>query len=364
MAFTEQERLTAMTSCRFCPMCHHADLSATLTRRETYSARGRGLTLWAIEKGKLPWDSSVADVMYKFSADGLSRHVCAGHINHDELVIDARRRLVRAGAAPEAVAAVKSRLGMSGNPWGEPEPDVAALSGAKAGARSELLVYFGPAARVRRQGVVKALGKLLSRAGVPFGALPAEGDPGLLLYQLGYAEDGQAAARALQEKISRSGARTVVTPDPDAYRALKSGFGDVPGVQGVKVLHASECLEELARGGKLRFRGAGTKIAYHDPCALARFAPCIDPPRALLKAVAGQAPLELGWSRDRAWCSGECGGLPFTNPELARAAAQRVLVQAGEAGAEVIVTASPAGAILLGEGARDLTELAAESLLD
>ncbi len=364
MAFSEQERLAAVTSCRFCPMCHHADLSATLLRRETTSARGRGLTLWAIEKGKLSWDASVADVLYKFPADGLSRRVCAGHINHDEMVIDARRRLVQAGAAPEAAAKVKANLEKAGNPWGEAEPDLAALAGAKAGSKADLVLFFGPAARVRRPSVVKALGKLLGRAGAAFATLAGEGDSGLLLYQLGYAEAAHAAARALEEKIAKSGAKTVVTPDADGYRTLKSGFGDYAGAKGLNVLHAAECLDGLAKAGKLRFRSPGKKALYNDPCALARFAPCIDPPRSLLGAVTGGAPMELGWSRDRAWCSGECGGLPFTNPEMARAAARRILGQAREAGAEIVVTGSPAGALLLGDGARDLTELAAESLVD
>ena len=59
---TEQDHRTAMRSCRYCPMCHHADLTATLLRRETYSARGRGLLLFAAEQDKLDQDTEFADV--------------------------------------------------------------------------------------------------------------------------------------------------------------------------------------------------------------------------------------------------------------------------------------------------------------
>jgi Fe-S oxidoreductase len=355
----EQERSAATLSCRFCPMCHHVDLATTITRRETYSPRGRGLTLFAVEQGKLSWDPSVADVMYKFSADGLSRQVCAGHIDHDELVIDARRRLVAAGAAPEAVRRVRENIQKRGNPWGEPEPDLEALSGAKK--KADLLVYFGPAARVRRPGVIGATAKLLSRGGVAFMVLAAEGTPGLLLHQLGEADAAKEAARALQEKIAKSGARTVAVVGADAYRVLSRGFGDVPGLKGAAVRHVSEVIAELP----LKFRPMDRPVAVHDPCALARFAPCIDPPRALLRKILGRDPLELPWNREHAACSGECGGLPFTNPALAAAAARRRTAQALEVRAAALVTAGPAAATLLDNGAlevKDITEAAAEAL--
>jgi Fe-S oxidoreductase len=369
MAFSEDERDLAMRSCRYCPMCHHVDAVTTVARRETYSPRGRGLTLFAIEKGKNTLTADVADVMYKFTADGLSRQVCAGHINHDEMVIDARRRLVKAGVAPPQVAALKAAVEKSGNPWDEMEPDLAKLTGTKPAKGAETVVYFGPAARIKRPDVVKGLARLLGKAGVAFNFLEKEGGTGLVFYQLGEDAAAHAAANALADKIRKSGAKTVVTPDAEAYRVLAAGFGDFEGLgEGIKVRHAAEVLDELAAGGKLAFKSPGKKIAYHDPCPLARFAPCIEPPRSLLKRIADAAPLELLWNRENAWCSGECGGLPFTNAAISEAVAARRLGQAAQAGAEMVVTASPFAAatlsMVLGNRlpVKDLTELAAECL--
>jgi Fe-S oxidoreductase len=361
--FTEDDRRTAVRSCRYCPMCHHADLVVTLERRETYSARGRGLILFAVERGKAAWDAQVADVMYSFFADGLCRHVCAGHIPHDGMVIDARRQLVAAGRAPEAVGRVKANIEKTGNPWGEKEPDMFGLTGAKQ--QGNVLVYFGPTARVRRPAVVKALVALLKKAGVGFSVLADESDPGLLLHQLGEAEAGAAAATALAGKIAKSGARTVVTPDAEAYQTLKVGFGEVSALSGPTVRHSSELLVELASGLKFR-RSMRLPVAYHDPCALARFAPCLDAPRALVRSVCDTVPLEIGiWSRDRANCSGECGGVPFTQPALSGKAAGRRIHEARAAGAKLIVAGSPAAAMALEGGGlevRELSEFVAESL--
>jgi len=337
----------------------------TLTRRETYSARGRGLLLFALQQDKVGWDAQIADVMYGFFADGLSRHVCAGHIPHDEMVIDARRRLVAAGQAPAAVTQLKSNIAKTGNPWGGKEPDLAALEGVKP--RSEVLVYFGPAARIRRPAAMTALAALLNKAGVDFSVLAEEGDPGLLLYTLGEVEAAAAAAQAVAEKIRRSGARTVVTPDAETYRTLKVGFGAVPALSGPAVQHSAEFLAEML--GRLRFRPlARSRVTYHDPCALARFARCLDAPRALVQAVCDAAPLEIGyWSRDLAHCSGECGGVPFTHPELSRKAAEQRVRAAREAGAELIVAGSPAAAASLegcGLPVRELSEFVAEALVE
>src|SRR5262249_16960686 len=150
---------------------------------------------------------------------GLCRQVCAGHIPHDEMVIDARHRLVGAGRAPDAVARVKGNIEEKGNPWGQEEPDLAAMTGAKP--QRDVLVCFGSAARIRRPGSVTALTKLLNAADVGFSVLHEESDPGLLLYQLGEPEAGESAARGLSSRIGRSGAKHVVTPDADVYRTLK-----------------------------------------------------------------------------------------------------------------------------------------------
>jgi Fe-S oxidoreductase len=346
--------LAAASSCRYCPMCHHADLVTTLERRETYSARGRALLLFAAEQGKISWDAELADVMYRFFCDGLSQRVCAGHIAHDEMVIEARRRIVAAGKAPHAVAQIKANIQRTGNPWGEPEPDPGVLSGA--GSSTEVLVYFGSAARIRRPNTVTALSTLLNTAGVAFSVLAEEGDPGLLQYQLGDEEAAMASASVLSAKIASSGARTVVTPDADAYRVLKAGIADVPPIAAA-VLHSSELLVDLRQ--RLRFRPPGhLRVAYHDPCALARFSPCMDAPRRLVEAVCGVSPLEIGvWSRDLANCSGECGGMPFTFPSLSHRAAEHRIHEMRDTGADLLVTGSPASANALAGDAFAVLEL-------
>lgn len=361
---TDVNRLRAVHSCRYCPMCHYADLTVTLGRQETYSARGRGLLLSALERDKAHWDSCVAEVMYSFFTDGLCRQVCAGHIPHDDLIIDARRRLVLAGAAPHAVAQVRTNIERTGNAWGEDEPQLDTMTGAKL--QQEVLLYFGPAARIRRRTVVDAVATIFRKLRIDFSVLAAEGDPGLLLYQLGEIEAGEAATRALVEKIARAGARTVVTPDADAYRALKMGVGRSPGLAGISVAHISEYLVQHLADLKFH-RGTPAATAYHDPCALARFAPCLEAPRDMIRAIQGTAALEIGvWTRELVHCSGECGGVPFTRPGLAQRAAAHRLNEARRASVQLVVAGSPSAAIALDHGGlkiQEFSEFVAQSLV-
>jgi len=335
---------TAVRSCRFCPMCRHADVTVDLTRSETYSARGRGAVLFSALQDQLPYDADLGDVLYRFFADGLCHEYCAGHIIHDEMVIEGRRRLVAAGASPRSVNAVCSNVERCGNPWGLEEPDLLSLSGATS--RAELLVYFGATARLKRRSVVLGLSLLLRSSGVPFTVLRNEGDPGLLLYQLGHVDAGISAATQLRERIAQSGAKTVITPDADAYRSLKAGFDRVAPVT-LQIRHSVDLLKDLAPNLRIR-RDAPRSVGYHDPCALARFSPCHDSPRELIRALSGSAPSDVRvWNRNLAHCSGECGGVPFTHPDMTERAAQRRLSELRETGASMIVTSDPAAAVAL-----------------
>ncbi|MBI3820384.1 MAG: (Fe-S)-binding protein [Planctomycetes bacterium] len=346
MTFSPEDYKNAVMSCRFCPMCHDVDAVTTIARTETHSPRGRGLALFAIEKGLLQFDADVADAMYAFTADGLSREACAGHIRHDDMVIEARRRLVEAGAAPASAVAVLDNIRKTRNPWGAVEPDAAALAG-KPAPGAKVFVVFGSTARARRPSVLEATAEICNRANVKVNYSTHEPDGGLLIYQLGFRGAALSAARALEILILESGARTVVTPDPDVFRSLTGGFDAYPGLpKNIEVLHISQFALKLIESGSLAFRGSSARVAWHDPCAFARFSVLHDAPRNLLHIIGGRSPFEFEWRGRRARCSGECGGLSITNPKTAAAIASNRLAEGARTGAAAIITTAAAADIL------------------
>lgn len=330
--FDDTERLRTLNACRFCPMCHHVDLAVTATRRETYSPRGRATVLFAVERGRIPLDAQAADVVYAFAADGLSRQVCAGHFDHDALMLDARRRLVEAGVVVPALEAARRAAAQTRNV----ATDVAAGGGSPAGTAS-IALFFGPSSRPEAS---RALVKILKAAGVPFTHLAQEADPGSTLYALGDFEGAAEAARKVEKSVAALKPRTLVVLDAESYRTLKAGVAGWSGLTaaGWTVVHATEFVAQLLDAGKIKAKRLQGKATYHDPCSLARFTPVLDAPRKILKALYGDGFVEMSPCRELAPCCGAGGGLDLTRPEIAREGARRRLGQARAVWADVIAT--------------------------
>jgi Fe-S oxidoreductase len=109
------------------------------------------------------------------------------------------------------------------------------------------------------------------------------------------------------------------------------------------------------------------RIAYHDPCLLARGGSDPEAPRRLIERVAGRPPLDLVRNRADTWCCGRGAAYATTHPESAAAIAELVLAEAADVGAERIVTGCPAAAAALrgiGADALDLAEYLDERLAE
>ncbi len=374
MFLTDEERTLTIQGCRFCPMCFHADMVAGITCRETHSPRGRGLVLFGLENGVLKWeDPAIADVLYKSFTDGLPQEWCAGHYDHDELVIDARHRLVEKGLAPEEVRQVAGRILATGSPYPGLAPTMADLcrqSGTAPTPGADLLVFSGCAARSIYPASLRSFLTILKVKQIAFNLLDPEPCCGMPLYQLGDFDHAAVQAQTVSGQVAASGAREVVLLDPDCFRMFTTRFARF-GAQlptGLTVSHVSEWLCRMIEKEKWALRKGTGRATYHDPCSLARFTRLHEPPRSVLAALFSQEPLEMPGNRGKAFCCGEGGGMSLTNPEIAREAASRRYEQARNSGADLLVTSSPGCASLLSQArtdgpvVRDLVELVAEAL--
>jgi Fe-S oxidoreductase len=374
MFLTDEERKLTIHGCRFCPMCFHADTVAGITCRETNSPRGRGLLLFALENGVLKWDDpAVADILYKSFTDGLPEEWCAGHYDHDELVIDARHRLVEKGLAPEAVGQAAARILATGSPYPgavQALKDQLAETGALVTPGADLLVFSGCGARSLYPATIRSFLKILTAKQVPFNIIDPEPCCGMPLYQLGDFANAALQAKTVSMQIAHSGAKEVVLLDADCFRMFTTRFArfGAPLPAGLKVSHVSEWFCRMIAECKWALKKRTECWTYHDPSSLARFTMLHEPPRELLTSLFSQEPLEMHGNRGKAFCCGEGGGMSLTNPEIVHEAALRRYEQARNTGAELLVTCSPGCASLLsqvqGDGpiVRDLVELVEEAI--
>ncbi len=96
--------------------------------------------------------------------------------------------------------------------------------------------------------------------------------------------------------------------------------------------------------GKLAFQNPGFQVptTLHDACHLAHAQRITDPPRALVRAVAGDHYVAL---READVCCGSAGSYNLTEPEMAARLQQRKIDNILATGAEIVVTTNP-GCIL------------------
>ncbi len=246
---------------------------------------------------------------------------CPVGIEHVQRIDDMRRYLVMTESRfpREAITAFKG-IETQGNPWGlaqEKRADWAKGLGiptlAEIGDPSaiEVLYWVGCAGSYdeRNQKVSRALASLMKQAGVSFAILGSEetctGDPAR---RLGNEYLYASVAKRNIETLKRYRPRRIVTQCPHCYHNLKKEYPDF-GASDYEVVHEAEFLEELLRAGRLRF-GATTKhrIAYHDPCFMARHDGKWESARALLSAIPGCDLIEAAQSKNRTYCCGAGGG--------------------------------------------------------
>ena len=151
---------------------------------------------------------------------------------------------------------------------------------------------------------------------------------GVLLHDLGFDDLFAEHARRLAELLRRSGAETIVYPDPHTGHVLRELLPEYTGYEPNAVSYL-ELLAEALRDGKLALAGRDRgSLVIHDPCLYARGLGVVEQPRRLLEA-AGYRVLEPRRSRGATAC---CGGpVAALSPGLALAVAEERLRElAGE----------------------------------
>jgi heterodisulfide reductase subunit D len=82
-------------------------------------------------------------------------------------------------------------------------------------------------------------------------------------------------------------------------------------------------------------------VTWHDPCHIGRHCGIYEEPRNILKAIPGIKLVEMERIKDQAWCCGAGGGVKAAFPELAGKISKERLEEAGETGAQALVTCCP-----------------------
>lgn len=303
---------------------------------------------------------------YNCALCGRCEESCPFGIDTVSLWLSLRESLHSSGLNPEPLKGLEDQLLKSGNPYGAPPsmraywPELFGLDEAfrrAAGRRADTVLFMGctPALRSAAQDILAATVLILEKAGEGWTTLgERERCCGYPLLILGNREE---AERYLSRNVELSlslGAKRLVTVCPSCYRMFKTVYGELRGSPPpLQVVHVTQLLAEYLTKLRLEVpRKLGVRVAYHDPCDLARASRVVEAPRLVIREVA-QELVELPRSKLRTSCCGGGGLLQAFNNSLRLKMARRRLEEALAARADVLASACPGCKSTLVEAARE-----------
>lgn len=266
------------------------------------------------------------------------------------------------------------------NPWSQPPSyrfawarglDLAEYDPAE----HEFLLFIGCTASYdrRAQRIARALVRLLRAAGTPFGVLQEEPCCGEAVLSLGHRAYFEEIAGQTAERLAEKGVRRLVTVSPHAFDTFHNRYPALGGE--VQVEHYTQVLARLVREGRLTFEAeVPERIAFHDPCYLARRNREVDAPRTVLAAIAGVELVEMAHHGSDTLCCGGGGGRMWMETPAGERLADLRVREALEVGAQIIATACPFCLSCLEDGVKaaradgvrvmEVAEIAAKALAE
>jgi Fe-S oxidoreductase len=248
---------------------------------------------------------------------------CPLFIQRVKPIVDMRRYLVSEARMDEMLQEALAKLGRYGNSFGQSDRNRAkwaqTIQPKIKDARKEAVDYlwfvgdyasYSPALT----DITRQTAQVFQKANLNFGLLyEAERNSGNDVRRVG--EEGlfEMLVEKNIDALGKANFKTLVTTDPHSYNTFKNEYpqkanGELRIANGYPVLHYSELLDEMIRGGALKLtKQLGYTVTYHDPCYLGRYNGVYDAPRRVIAAT-GCNLRELPRHGDRALCCGAGGG--------------------------------------------------------
>jgi Fe-S oxidoreductase len=197
--------------------------------------------------------------------------------------------------------------------------------------------------------------KVLQQLGVEFAYLGAD-EPccGGLLHYAGLADEFDNQAQKTFQKLQSLGVKRLISVVPSCTYTLRELYANSISGYDLEVKHFIEVVLQSLKPEQYRYPRR-VRVAYHDPCQLARYLGLIDEPRRILEAIGNIELVETAYtSGEWATCCGGGGGFEAVFPEISHILAVNRARELVETGAEIVVTHCPGCIMQLKAG---LTEL-------
>ncbi len=325
------------------------------------------------------------DTLWACTTCGYCEAACPIELEHLPRFFRMRQhRVLMDGEFPHELKAVFAAYESQSNPWGlsadtradwARDLNVPVVTDPGQVKELDYLYYVGSAESFdpRGQKVARAIVAILHAAGVKFAILgAAESSTGECVRRAGNEMLFQQLAATLVGTLNGLGVTRIVTGDPHAFNSLRNEYPEFGG--RYEVIHHTQLIARLLTEGRIRVDAAFERVIYHEPCYLGRHNGEFEAPRAIIRRVSRDAPLEFDLSREKAMCCGAGGGRMWLEEKIGKRINITRVEQALPHAPQVIATACPYCAVMMYDGVsalgktdeiavRDIAELVAASLL-
>ena len=324
------------------------------------------------------------DTLWACTTCGYCEAACPIELEHLPRFFRMRQhRVMMDGEFPHELKTVFAAYESQSNPWGlssdaradwAREQDVPVVTTPEQMQGLDYLFYVGSAESFdpRGQKVARAIVAILREAGVSFGILgTAESSTGECVRRAGNEMLFQQLAATLVGTLNGLSVTRIVTGDPHAFNSLRNEYPEFGG--SYEVIHHTQLIARLLAEGRIRVDAAFERVIYHEPCYLGRHNGEYEAPRAIIRQVARDTPLEFALSREKSMCCGAGGGRMWLEEKIGTRINIARVEQALPQSPQVIATACPYCAVMMYDGVsalgrtdviavRDIAELVAEAM--
>ncbi len=330
-----------LKACRFCPMCRHVCSSGNISNIESDFPRGRAMILHGIYKGSSKYDKDLVDALYNCFLCGCCWDSCESHYDLPKLIKSSRIDMVAMGMAPQEAKDIKKSMVDYGNPYEVKDAKAFDVKN-KYKDSAKTLYYMGFDINYFDHEIAKAALKVFEHSAIDYTLMKNELDCGKVFSLLGFIKESKAAAQELYDAIKKIGCTQIIVSDPLAYDCLKNDFKEF-GLDlspDIKVMHFSEFAAENL--DKMSLKKQKEPVSLVDSEYLGKFNHILEPPRKVIKNIAGDGFIELMDNIEMQLASGEAAFI-FRNKKFNAGSilAQKICAMAKERGLRNLVTLSP-----------------------
>lgn len=304
---------------------------------------------------------------------------CPVFINPLDFIIEFRRTLVADGKLDKMKRTFLENIARTNNPYGLPQNDRQSwLEGlnvptVQENPSAEYLYWIGCHGSYdpRARKITKSVVKILKAASVNFAVLGnEEACTGESVRRLGEEAKFQELVMKNLETIRSAGVKKIVVHCAHCFNTFLNEYPEF-GAE-FTVVHHSQLINELIKGGKLKPGEVRSKVTFHDPCNLGRMNGVFEDPRQVLQSTKGLELIEMKRNRGDSFCCGGGGAnVWYEVPEKKKIGVIRVEEAIGT-GAETLAVACPFCITMFEDGAKalgnenlavkDIAEIIAETL--